>query len=53
MQTPRRSRRLQGLEPETYFSMNTSEEKESQPIWSWVALSVAIASVPVFFALVN
>jgi hypothetical protein len=53
MQIPRRSRRLQGLEPETYFFTEEKEEKESQPIWSWVVLSVAITSLPVFFALVN
>ncbi len=55
MTTLRRSRRLQGLQPEESVSTSQTKqnENEGQPIWSLVLLSVAIASIPVFFALVD
>jgi hypothetical protein len=54
MNTPRRSRRLQGLSPEPFITTeSTQNENEGQPIWSLFLISVAIASIPVFFALVD
>lgn len=53
MQVPRRSRRLQGLQPEPYSFSEKSQEKDSQPIWSCFVFSVAIATLPVFFTLLK